>query len=556
MDALLVALNAKYVHTSLSIRSLASYCGDLFEIDTLELTINDRFERMRSAIFHRRAPLVGFSCYIWNIELTLKLAQALKKMDPSVTIFLGGPEVSFDAEELLLKYDTIDLIIQGEGEVPLLRLLETNRYEDVPSLVWRDHNGIRVNPPAVPLPLEAIPFAYHKPFPSAPQIIYYESSRGCPFACGFCLSGGTGVRFLSEERAIAELTAFANANVHQVKLVDRTFNADPKRALRIWRALSMLQTQTNFHFEIAAQLLDEESVAVLQRAPKGRFQLEIGVQTTNPDTLKAIHRPEKFEEISHAVKTLKETGNIHLHLDLIAGLPEESFAQFARSFDNVFALRPHMLQLGFLKLLKGSLLRANASSFEAVYADYPPYEILSTASITAADLLSLKQCEAAVDRFYHAGHTRVSLDYLLRSESSPFSFFMRLGLYIEHRECANPLNAVETLWAFAAQEGSADDGLKALLLYDWLVPQKRGMLPAGFDAEVSPADSEKIRSFYRLRASAELGLQLQDTQAWRHCTVHVYPVDLFALIKNGTRISRRCVVLFDYTNGNCREIEL
>ena len=558
-EALLVALNAKFVHTALAVRSLASYLRSRHrEPAILELTINDHFESLRQAVYENRAPVVAFSCYLWNIELMRKLAEALRCMAPETFILFGGPEVSFDAPALLHACPYLDGVITGEGEKPLLQLLECGGdYASVENLVWRDGANIVQNPVGSPLPLADIPFVYDLDnLPSAPRILYYESSRGCPFRCGFCLSGGTHLRFLPEERAISELTALAKAGAHQVKLVDRTFNADRGRANRIWRALSALDTRTNFHFEIAASLLDGEALEILCAAPKGRFQLEIGVQTTNPETLQAITRPDSFEEIAYATRRLREADNMHLHLDLIAGLPHEDLASFGKSFDDVFALRPHILQLGFLKFLKGSRLRAQAGSFGGRFGDYPPYEVLSTDCLSPDDLHALKACEEAVERMDHSGFVRHALAFLLEREPSPFAFFMELGVFLRGRNRASgPMAVLENLWAFAQETGRAAEGLRELLLYDWLLPEKRGMLPACLECEPCEKDALFARNFLRDEAAALIGYTGR-SQAWRICHLHIFPLDMPALLRGEEPIRRRCAMLFDYVCHTVREVPL
>lgn len=556
-QALIVAINAKYVHTSLAARSLRS-AAPAGAVELLELTINDVFESMRSKVYLHRRPIVGFCCYIWNMGLVLRLAQALKKMDPGVQILLGGPEVSYDSRQLLEKHPYIDGVIRSEGEGPIRALLGCGGdYGAVPSMTYRDGDGcIRENPLAAPIPLDELPFVYENELenlPAAPQILYYESSRGCPFRCGFCLSGGTGVRFLNEKRTIEELTALAKAGAHQVKLVDRTFNANPGRAARIWRALGQLDVKTNFHFEISAQLLDQEGIEALLAAPAGRFQLEVGVQTTNEETLKAVTRPDKFSRIAEVTRALR--GSVHLHLDLIAGLPKEDFVSFGRSFDDVFALRPQMLQLGFLKLLKGSVLRQQAESFGCAYADDPPYEVLGTDVLSPDDLIRLKKVEQAVDRYYHSPELRNSLEYLLKKEESAFGWFLRLGEKLPEKPPLRVGERIRELWIDAREQGKASEELRALLLYDYLKGEKRGNLPECLEIQVSRQDDQKIRLFYRDEAPGLLGLPAGGG-AWRHCHVQVFELDIFALLRGESPQRRRCPVFFDYLKGGSREISL
>lgn len=554
-DTLLVALNAKYIHTALGARSIAAYCAEEFWIDTLELTINDTFDSLREQIFLHRAPIVGFSCYIWNIDRMLKLAESLHHMDPSVAIVLGGPEVSYNAPELLENHPFVDAIITGEGEVSWQCLLRSKNLSAVPGTCFRDSSSGKIvqNPAALPIPGDELPFGYDwENLPAAPQILYYESSRGCPFRCAFCLSRDAVLRYRNAQETIDHLCALGRANVHQVKLVDRTFNADPVRAATIWGALIHLDTRTNYHFEIAAHLLDDATLNLLEGAPPGRFQFEIGVQSTNKATLYAIDRPDRFADITHVVQALSQSGNIHLHLDLIAGLPHEGLPEFERSFNDVLALGSQKLQLGFLKLLRGSRLREIASSFGCAYADFAPYEVLRTDSLTSADLLALKHTESALELYQNALHCPTALHYLLAKETSAFAFFMQLGSFVTpiEKSLQKPLARLQALWRFCEHTHRTDDVLRELLRFDYHCKEKQPQ-PL-FDEELdSAADAVRIRAFYRNHATALIGSQ---RQPWRVSSVKRFSLDTPAYQANGRIRWQTTYVLFDYENNRRTDI--
>jgi|LSQX01.3.fsa_nt_gb radical SAM superfamily enzyme YgiQ (UPF0313 family) len=443
MKVLLVALNAKYIHSSLSIRYLKNFCKEAEDISINEYTINDRISNIVADIYKEKANIVAFSCYIWNIEMVLNISDILKKVQPSIKIILGGPEVSYDAQFLLKKHHFIDYIVVGEGEQTFKEMIEHLSNEktyiaDIPGLVLRDKhsNIITTNSRTLIKDLGIIPFPYNKSDMEelSDKIIYYETSRGCPFNCSYCLSSTiSGVRYFSLDRVKKDLLFFIKNKVRQVKLVDRTFNCNIKRANEVFEfLLENYQEGINFHFEMAGDLLDDETIKLLGNAPKGYFQFEIGVQSTNISTTETINRKTNFEKIAENVRRLKEKNNIHIHLDLIAGLPEEDYKSFKKSFDDVFALKPHMLQLGFLKLLKGSLIREQAQKFKYEYTTLPPYEILNSKWIEYDGVLKLKLIEDVLDKYYNSRAFEKSLEILLLLKYiSPFELFESLAMYFE-----------------------------------------------------------------------------------------------------------------------------
>lgn len=431
--ALLTAINAKYIHTNLAVRYLHRLCCLPF----LEFSINDRAEVIAAELFRTGEKIFLFSCYLWNIRMVLDLCDRLKKADSTIVTVLGGPEVSFGAEELLAREKNVDFILCGEGEASLpkfLKALRSGDFASVPNLVWRNTNGISVNPCAEEIAMDDLPFPYDEGELAAlsGRLIYYETSRGCPFQCGFCLSSATrGVRFMSLERVKREMLVFIRAGVPLVKLVDRTFNADNRRAAEIVRFIKQHSQKTCFHFEVKAETMSEELLQELETAEKGLFQLEIGIQSTNEATLARIRRGADFGKITRVVQRLSANQNIHLHLDLIAGLPGETLEQFIRSFDDVFALRPHDLQLGFLKKLKGAQLDTAGSEFTAA----PPYEVIHSDAMTFSELLLLKDVEDVLEKYYNSGAFSNTMEYLISkyARRSPFVFFRELAAYFRQK---------------------------------------------------------------------------------------------------------------------------
>lgn len=423
IKALLVAVNAKYVHTNIAVRYISRFCKSCgLDCEFAEYTINETKNNVLAKLYEADCAAYGFSCYIWNIGYVLELCSSLKKLRPKRKIFLGGPEVSFDAEEILKKNEFIDYIICGEGEKAVAKLLQSPPNER--SVIY----GEKVTT------LDELPFPYAKEDIAAvaegEKLVYYETSRGCPFSCAYCLSSvDSGVRFLPVNRVKAEIKLLSQSEVQTIKFVDRTFNADKNRALEIWEYCMSLEGDTCYHFEIGADLLTSEQIDLLRNAKKGQFQFEIGVQTTNADTIAEISRTMDIEKLSKNVKRLKEETNVSLHLDLIAGLPYEDMETFKRSFNDVYALKPHVLQLGFLKLLKGSAMRKSADRYEMKFCDFAPYEVYSTKWLGFDEIIRLKAIEDVLERYYNSGRFCKTLESVMRFFSSSFEFYEELSKY-------------------------------------------------------------------------------------------------------------------------------
>jgi radical SAM superfamily enzyme YgiQ (UPF0313 family) len=436
MKILLTTLNAKYVHTSLGLWHIYSFCrADFPELVFKEYNINQELAWVQGEIYLERAAAVAFSCNIWNIEPTLILCERLKRVAPATRIILGGPEVWEEPANIMVRNPAVDFIIVGEGELTFAEWLvqfhrTTPKWEKIAGLVYRREAGIVHNPPRPEIrDLSILPFPYPDNLVAfRRKLVYYETSRGCPYQCQYCLSANErGVRFFPMDTVKRDLLRFIDAGVSQVKFVDRSFNCEPRRAKEIWRFLLEHPGETNFHFEIVGDLLDDESLQILSQAPAGLFQFEIGVQSTNPDTLRLIKRKVDFECLGVRVGKLIRDTRVFVHLDLIAGLPAEDYASFARTVNENLALRPQRLQLGFLKLLCGSGLRAQAAEYGYEYQREPPYEVLSNHWISYPELLRLKTIEDLLERYYNSGRFSRSCQFLFARFKTPFAALEAVG---------------------------------------------------------------------------------------------------------------------------------
>lgn len=443
MNTLLVAINAKYIHSNPAIYDLRAYCRKYKnDIQLAEYTINHYTEDILMDIYKKKPDFIGFSCYIWNIEMIKELGRELRKLFPDVPIWLGGPEISYDSETFLRKEKWATGIMCGEGEETFSELMEyyqtkTGSLEEIKGIVYRVENtDVQTNPPREITDLTTVPFIYENMTLFEHKIVYYESSRGCPFSCSYCLSSiDKSVRFRDLELVKKELKFFLEQKVPQVKFVDRTFNCNRKHALAIWRFIKENDNGiTNFHFEIGADLLGEEELQLLETMRPGLVQLEIGVQTANPNTLAEIKRKMDLDQLEHVVARIRDGNNVHQHLDLIAGLPFEDYESFKRSFDRVYAMKPDQLQLGFLKVLKGSYMHQMASEYGIGYKDKAPYEVLYTKWITFDEMIQLKAVEKMVEMYYNSDQFGHTLEYFVPQFESAFEFYKELAAFYEKRD--------------------------------------------------------------------------------------------------------------------------
>ena len=441
MKILLAACNAKYIHSNLAVYDLKAYSSDYDkEVLLREYTINQPKDEMLKDIYGSGADVVCFSCYIWNISFVRELIRDLAKILPETAFWAGGPEVSYDAEKFLTEMPEMTGVLVGEGEKTFHDLLEyyidgKGSLGEIRGIAYRDGEEIRHNGWRELMNLSEIPFVYQHLEEFENRIIYYESSRGCPCSCSYCLSSiDKKLRFRDLELVKKELQFFLDHKVPQVKFVDRTFNCKHEHAMAIWKyILEHDNGVTNFHFEVSADLLRDEEMDLMAKMRPGLIQLEIGVQSTNPETIRAIHRHMDLDKLKRCVDRVHSFRNIHQHLDLIAGLPYEDYDTFHRSFNDVYQMKPDQLQLGFLKVLKGSLMQGEAEKYGIVHKEKEPYEVLSTNWLPYGDVLKLKAVESMVEVYYNSGQFQHTLEYLVPLAKDAFTFYESLGAFYEKK---------------------------------------------------------------------------------------------------------------------------
>lgn len=598
MKFLLAAINAKYIHSNLGIYSLTKYAQEKLagrsaqeenfpeiQIEMGEYTINHQMELILQDIYRRSPDVAGFSCYIWNILYVKDLVRDLKKVMPQLDIWLGGPEVSYNAKELLRELPEAAGIMIGEGEETFFRLVENYGKSQIKAnglfhdKLWNQalleerlsgQQGVvfrregKITAPGGPAPLmelSRIPFPYGSLEGLENRIIYYESSRGCPFSCSYCLSSiDKKVRFRDIDMVKTELLFFLKKRVPQVKFVDRTFNCRKSHAMEIWKfILENDNGITNFHFEIAADLLSEEELLLMQQMRPGLIQLEIGVQTTNPDTIREIRRTMDLEKLAHNVHLVNSFGNIHQHLDLIAGLPFEGDESFRKSFNDVYHMEPEQLQLGFLKVLKGSHMETMAEEYGLLYKSQPPYEVLSTRWLSYGELIRLKGVEEMVEVYYNSGQFRTVLKKLVREFEEPFDLYHALAAYYEENSFTGISHSrqarYEILYSFineTALRGRKDDKremYRDLLMYDLYLRENVKSRPS-FARDQSPF-KELVKRFFIREAAKPVLLEGYGG----------YDSRQISKMAHAEGMCDGSVVLFDYRNrdalfGNARVFRL
>ena len=531
MKFLLVALNAKYIHSNPAIYSLKAFAeayvrepeleDGRFQIETQEYTINNQPDEILKDIFLRKPDAVGFSCYIWNISYVLELVRDLPKVLPHVEIWLGGPEVSYDASELLCREPQVNGIMMGEGEETFSEVVrcyikqgrdahksdESCSFKNIDGTAVRNEAGTVVEKPQkAAVDMSSIPFLYNDLRGFENRIIYYESSRGCPFSCSYCLSSlDKSVRLRDTQLVLKELDVFLDKRVPQVKFVDRTFNCSRKHTLAIWRHIIEHDNGvTNFHFEISADLLNEEELELMSRMRKGLIQLEAGVQSTNPDTIKEIRRTMDLNRLKETVGKINSFGNIHQHLDLIAGLPWEDYQSFRNSFNQVYEMKPEQLQLGFLKVLKGSYMWEKAGEYGVKFKGLPPYEVLSTRWLDYGGILKLKGLEEMLEVYGNSGQFRTTLNELQKEFKTPFDMFEALAEYYDKQELSgishSRMARYEILEGFISSLVPEKRSLyRDLLVYDLYLRENLKSRPP-FAADQEPF-KDQVRAFFEAEAA-------------------------------------------------------
>ncbi len=586
MKFLLAAVNAKYIHSNPAIYSLKAYADErrgerIWDVELAEYTINHEKQDILKDLFQRKPDVLGFSCYIWNIDMIRELLGDISRLWPGMPIWLGGPEVSFDLEQQLERMPEAFGIMYGEGEETFLQLLSWYQQRDleregnpaaspwqygeegleqIQGIAWRRRGPLGtvcINPPRRVMDLSQVPFLYRDLSGWENRIIYYETSRGCPYRCSYCLSSvDKTVRFRDLSLVKRELDVFLRQRPAQVKLVDRTFNAGRSHGLAIWQYLLEHDNGvTNFHFEVGADLIGEEELEVMKRMRPGLIQLEIGVQTTNEKTAQAICRTASFDKISRVVKEIKKFHNIHQHLDLIAGLPHEDFESFGHSFDDVYALGPDQLQLGFLKVLRGSPIYDRREEFGIVYSPHPPYEVLYTKWLSYGDVIRLKGIEEMVEVYYNSGQFPASVAGLARCFQRPFRFYERLAQYYDKNGLSgishSRIRRYEILRDFACQETDmAEDVLSQLLTYDCYLRENVKNRPSFC---LSQDQWKEAKKEWSQREAREHGIlsgygDVTSKQLMNLVHVEVFEMDLDAYIKTGRVIRKPVWKVYDYRN--------
>lgn len=563
MKLLLAAVNAKYIHSNLAVYSMKAYCRAFADhIELAEYTINQQEDEILKDLYRKKPEILCFSCYIWNISFIKELIHNVKKILPDTVIWAGGPEVSYDAEQFLEEMPEVFGVMCGEGEETFRELtqyyvnLERNtekgtELEKIDGIVFRKGKEIQKTAPRAILDMDTLVFPYQDMELFHHRIIYYESSRGCPFSCSYCLSSiDKKLRFRSTKLVKQELQFFLDNQVPQVKFVDRTFNCKKEHALEIWRYIQEHDNQvTNFHFEIAADLLTEEEIALIHTMRPGLIQLEIGVQSTNEDTIREIRRKTSFEKISQKVRQVQAGKNVHQHLDLIAGLPLEGYDSFRKSFDDVYGLRPQQLQLGFLKVLKGSYMYEKREEYGCVYKQREPYEVLSTNWLSYGEICRLKGIEDMVEVYYNSGQFTRTIEALEKEFSDAFAMYEALADFYEKKGyfgiSHTRIRRYEILLEFLEEQGKEDLAyFRERMVFDLYARENLKTRPVW--AGEQKLYKEQIQNFYRKEAEEPRllrqygGYQPRQLEKMTHLEVFTYDV------LSQKREKGQYPVLFDY----------
>lgn len=517
MKKLLVGINSKFIHSNLAIRYIQKYGeGVGMTIHIAEYTINQSCDYILEEIVNQEPDVIGFSCYLWNIDYIVRLSKVLKKVLPKVQIIYGGPEVSYDSSHWIETLPQVTYVVRGEGEKSMIALLsyiedkkprsdeaQKELLQNLEGITYRLGDKAVSNPQGLPMSMAEVPFVYDSDMEGLDhRIIYYETSRGCPYSCEYCLSSiEKGVRFRPLDMVYKELQFFLDQKIMQVKFVDRTFNADKDHAMGIWQYLKDHDNgYTNFHFEMTADLIDDEMIALMKSLRVGLVQFEVGVQSTNEATIIDMHRKTNFDLLKSHVIKIKNAHNIHLHLDLIAGLPKEDYTAFGKSFNDVMAMRPEQLQLGFLKVLKGSMIYIKREAYGIVYRDYAPYEVLCTKEMTYKDLSRLKRIEALLEFYYNSGQFNQSVEYMMQSHETPFRFYEALAEFWQEKGYFHlkhtRVKMYDLLYEYGNQVPSIDqEFFKSLILHDLCSKEKPKKWP---DFAIRPEGTgNDVKNFYK-----------------------------------------------------------
>lgn len=565
MNVICSTLNAKFIHTNLAIRYLKAYAAPDFNIQIKEYTIKDPVLNIVTDLYQQKPDVIGFSCYIWNIEETIKVVNLLKKVDPSLIIVLGGPEVSYDTREWMKKIPEVDFIVMGEGEQTFKQLLaeieKNHDYNKVPGIAFHDNQEVVITPQMNKLDLKELPSPYRFPEDIAhlgKRVTYIETSRGCPFSCQFCLSSiEVGVRYFDREKIKDDIRYLMENGAKTIKFVDRTFNISRSYAMEMFRFLIDEHLPgTVFQFEITADIMRPEVIEFLnQEAPAGLFRFEIGVQSTNDFTNELVMRKQNFSKLTRTVSLVKEGKKIDQHLDLIAGLPEEDYHSFRKTFNDVFELRPEELQLGFLKMLRGTGVRLRAEEHNYIYMDHSPYEILSNNVLSFNDIVRIKQVEDVLEKYWNDHRMDTTVEYLITNVfPSPFDFFQQFGSFWENQGWSRIGHQLEDLfrrlYAFLEHKEIADlDVIFGLMKYDYLLKHKfkprKPWWEASFDKEKRTQIYKQVSERPSILGSAFVDLGLEEKELYKHTMLEELTFDLSEFLTTG-KISKHPSCLLAY----------
>lgn len=571
MKIIAATLNAKYIHTALSLRLLKAYSEPEYNVEIKEYTIKDPVLNIVSDLYEKHADVIGFGCYIWNIDQTIEIVSMLKKVKPSLKIILGGPEVSFDIMYWMERIPEADFIISNEGEETFKQLLDEisgeQNYHLVFGASYRKEKEIIVNPPRPNMKLDKIPTAYRFPEDKdelSKRIVYFETSRGCPFSCSFCLSSTeVGIRYFDIQRVKEDLLYLIENGAKTIKFIDRTFNIKKDYALEIFQFLIDNHQGCIFQFEITADIMRPEVLEFLNtHAPPGVFRFEIGVQSTNDATNELVNRKQSFEKLSRTVRLIKEGKKVDQHLDLIAGLPEEDYNSFKKTFNDVFEMRPEELQLGFLKMLRGTGLRKQADEYGYVYMDSSPYEILQNNVLSFSEIIRIKRVEDILEKYWNAHRIDHTIEFLVEREfPTAFDFFQEFGDYWDKKGWSKIGHQLEDLFLrlFEFLEHRRTNNLnviKGLMIYDFFLHHKYKPRKTWWDFSLTKKEQAMYlqylaeKSYLVSDSFNQLGLSLKDLH--KHTMIEVIPFDLknYLQTKEIKESNSLLIIYFDSSSQN------
>jgi anaerobic magnesium-protoporphyrin IX monomethyl ester cyclase len=565
MKIICTTLNAKYIHTNIAIRYLKAYALPEYDIQLTEYTIKDPAMNIVSDLIQKKPDIIGFSCYIWNIEETIKVIKMIKKINPSIQIVMGGPEVTYDVHDWMVNVPEFDFIVIGEGEETFKQLLTelegSKQFSSVPGIAYRVDNLIKINPQRNKLDLKELPspFRFEEDVPHlARRVTYIETSRGCPFSCQFCLSSiEVGVRYFDREKVKDDIRYLMANGAKTLKFVDRTFNISRSYAMEMFQFLIDEHLPgVVFQFEITADIMRPEVIEFLnENAPKGLFRFEIGVQSTNDYTNELVMRKQNFEKLTRTVTLVKNGGKIDQHLDLIAGLPEEDYSSFKKTFNDVFELRPEELQLGFLKMLRGTGVRLSAKKHDYIYMDHSPYEILGNNVLSFEDIIRIKQVEDVLEKYWNDHRMDETVEFLVTNIfETPFDFFQDFGTFWDEQGWSRIGHQLEDLYTRLYQFLTAKkiqdlDIIEGLMKYDYLSHQKFNPRKPWWEARLDKG--ERSTTYKEILANPEqLGaefvkLNLNEKELYKHTLLENLSFDLKRYLEDG-EINRIETILMAY----------